>query len=68
MDHIDTKTHGLDVAPARHGRRAQSRSMLWSRIIGNGVYSNSEYSLLRPQGADHIFGNDTSQAFDVEIK
>jgi hypothetical protein len=26
MDHIETKTHGLDVAPTRHGRRAQSRS------------------------------------------
>ena len=51
MDHIETKTHGLDVAPTRHGCRAQSRSMLWSRIIGNGVYSNSEYSLLRLQGA-----------------
>jgi hypothetical protein len=27
MDHIETKTHDLDVAPTRHGRRAQSRSM-----------------------------------------
>jgi hypothetical protein len=51
MDHIDAKTHDLDVAPTRHRRRAQSRSMQWSRIIGNGVYSSSEYSRLRPPNA-----------------
>src|SRR5450759_1824821 len=47
MDHIETKKHGLDVAPTRHKRRTQSHSMQWSRTIGNGVYSSSEYSHLR---------------------
>ena len=51
MGHIETNAHGLDVAPTRHGRKAQSRSMLWSKIIGNGVYSSSEYSRLRPPNA-----------------
>jgi hypothetical protein len=47
MDHIETKKHGLDVAPTRHKRRTQSHSMQSSRTIGNGVYSSSEYSHLR---------------------